>query len=102
VKVAGRNAPAVRLICQADPIDWSGVPDKRRDAQPFTMWLADDAYHTPLVVTAPMGLADVRIEATGVERALTPAEIALRTLAPRGVAQPGGLSPAPLDRPRLD
>ncbi len=102
VKVGNRTVPAVRLGCHAAPVDWAGAPDGKRDAQPFNVWLADDAYHTPLVVTAPMGLADVRIEATGVERALTPVEVALRVMGRRGVAQPGGLPPVRLDRPRVN
>jgi hypothetical protein len=62
--------PMVRLDAEADPIHWNGAPDPGGDRKhrSFKLWLSDDAAHVPLRLEMPVGIADVVVALTELER----------------------------------
>jgi hypothetical protein len=68
---AVRDGKHLRLEGEARPVYWNGEPDPDRIARQFTLLLTDDALHTPVRLVVPVGIGDVRVELTSVERAST-------------------------------
>lgn len=62
------EAPALRLDARADLLLWSGAlhPEKRN--REFSLWLAEDAYRTPLRVETRLGPGRVAVELVEVNR----------------------------------
>jgi hypothetical protein len=62
--------PMVRLDAEAEPLLWSGAPDPSGDRKPrsFKLWLSDDAARVPLRLEMPVGIADVVVALTELER----------------------------------
>jgi len=62
--------PMVRLDAEADPIRWDGAPDAgERKHRSFKLWISDDAARVPLRLEMPVGIADVVVALTDIDRA---------------------------------
>jgi hypothetical protein len=62
---AGR---ALRIDGVARPIEWDGRVDADRSNHTFSLWLGDDAFHTPLRVVMPLAVGEVRAELSALTR----------------------------------
>lgn len=60
---------ALRLDGEAQPIYWDGDPDTDRQARTFSIWLADDLFHTPVRLTMPLAVGEVRVDLVSLSRA---------------------------------
>jgi Protein of unknown function (DUF3108) len=61
--------PMIRLEAEAEPVRWDGAPDlAERHRRSFKLWLSDDEAHVPLRLEMPVGLADVVVALTDIER----------------------------------
>ncbi len=87
-----KGRPALMVRGQASPIFWDGQRDPERAARSFTLWLDKDRYHTPLRLTMPLPVGEVRVDLAAIERDVTaepaappprPARPALANRAPR-------------------
>jgi hypothetical protein len=70
VNLATTSAPAraLRLDGRAEPIYWDGAPDPDRPVRSFTVWLADDAYRTPLKMVMPIGIGEIQVDLVSLTR----------------------------------
>jgi len=62
---------ANRFDAEAEPVRWDGVVDADGDRRhrSFRLWLTDDAARVPLRLEMPLGIADVVVALTSLERA---------------------------------
>jgi hypothetical protein len=72
-KVSGaRLDPAAAHLLRIDgtfePIYWNGNPDKERSTYSFSLHLTRDRFRTPVRLTVPYGLGEVRAELVRVQR----------------------------------
>lgn len=67
IKLATGPRTALRYELAAAPIDWQGRPSTLRKPRTITLWLSDNAEHTPLalVTNAPLGELRVELAADG-------------------------------------
>jgi hypothetical protein len=75
-------ADLLRVDGKLEPIFWNGDPDQRRSTFTFSLFFRRDRFRTPVRLTVPYGLGEVRAELVRVER--RPGE--------RGKAPDGSLS----------
>ena len=88
-----RGRSALMLRGRASPIFWDGQADPERSARNFTIWLDNDRYRTPLRLTMPLPVGEVRVDLASIQRqapapapaaaGVTPPRPALATTAPR-------------------
>jgi hypothetical protein len=78
VPATGDLGRALRIEGKADPVFWDGSHDDDRPHRTFTVWLSDDAFHTPLRLVMPLSVGEVRADLVTVTRNHPPAD---RTLA---------------------
>jgi hypothetical protein len=71
---------ALRLNGRAAPIYWDGSADDERSTHTFSVWLTDDAFHTPLRLVMPMGPGEVRAELVALWRTKKRPQAILRAL----------------------
>jgi hypothetical protein len=74
--------PALVMSGRASPIFWDGQKDPERAARNFTIWLDSDRYHTPLRLTMPLPVGEVRVDLATIQRQTLPA--------PTTAARPAG------------
>jgi hypothetical protein len=71
-----RSAPfeggrrALVLKGHAEPIFWDGDRDPERTAREFKIWLEDDAFRTPLRLSMPLMVGEVRVDLVRLRRPL--------------------------------
>jgi hypothetical protein len=63
-----KGRPALMLSGRANPIFWDGQRDPERAARTFTIWLDHDRYHTPLRLTMPLPVGEVRVDLAAISR----------------------------------
>jgi hypothetical protein len=71
-----KGRAALMLRGQATPIFWDGQRDHERAARSFTLWLANDRYRTPLRLTMPLPVGEVRVDLAGIQREVATAPAA--------------------------
>ena len=64
------RVPMIRLEAEADPLYWNGTPATtgERKRRSFKLWLSDDAAHVPLRLEMPVGIANVVVALTELDR----------------------------------
>ncbi len=60
--------PLLRLDGQADPVYWDGLPDKKRTARRFSLYLSNDARRIPVRLVVPFGIGEVRVDIVALTR----------------------------------
>lgn len=62
--------PMIRLEAEAEPIRWDRAPDPGGDRKhrSFKLWLSDDAARVPLRLEMPVGIADLVVALTDIDR----------------------------------
>lgn len=68
VQPTSETAHKLRLDGYIAPVRWDGTPDEARTARSFTLYLSDDAYHTPLALVVPFGFGEARADLIKVTR----------------------------------
>jgi hypothetical protein len=84
---------ALRVEGLARPVLWDGRVDDDRSNHAFSLWLSDDAFHTPLRVVMPLAVGEVRAELVALTR--TEASRAAPRLLTRGPLLRWLASPTP-------
>jgi len=63
------DVPTLRLEVEAEPIRWDGVADVgERAHRSLKLWLSDDAARVPLRLEVPVGIANVVVALTDIDR----------------------------------
>jgi hypothetical protein len=63
------DVPTLRLEVEAEPIRWDGVVDVgERTHRSLKLWLSDDAARVPLRLEVPVGIANVVVALTDIDR----------------------------------
>jgi hypothetical protein len=63
---------ALAMHGRASPIFWDGQKDPERAPRNFTIWLDNDRYHTPLRLTMPLPVGEVRVDLAAIQREVIP------------------------------
>jgi hypothetical protein len=92
------SGPALRRVLRidgrAEPIGWNGAPDSERSGHAFSLWLSADDLRTPLRLTMPLAVGEVKAELVSVSRDRPPRRAAQPETGARASADGRTVPPA--------